>query len=1504
VIHIARRKLPIGSLIAGLIIGLATWFMAVSAAADSDQVFCPATGNYYQRIDTARAWVAAKAYCETLVSPDGKSFGYLATITSDEEDQFVRHLTSRGSSAWLGGSDDYDEGTWQWETGPEAGQQFWQGRGSNNGGYPVNGMYTGWMDSTEPNDYNGNEDHLQMVRSGRYGDDGWNDMVGANVLAFICEFDSSIYYTITVTAVANGSIDPAGDALGKVNLEAGIDQTFTLTPDAGYKVETVLVDGGLVLPVNNQYTLEDVSADHTIEATFVLNTHTLAASAGANGSISPAGDVTVQDGADKTFTVSADSGYQVKELLVDGAAAELLAGQYTFANVKADHTIAVSFEAVGPDEDLIFDGLIPGCTANTTIDYNGTFDAADLNLLNTQVEDGQLVLKTGIQAIDPENIVIPFAQEVAVTFLYEGAGFDLTNFGWMLAADGVSATKHEIYHEVNDDNNNGVLDVSKTDESDRFGDTNGDGVVNAFDNRVVLGTFDAGTELVFYIQCPNQNKTYYTKTAWNEDVYDSKSGECDADDFSKTYYLGRPLDTEGGCTYTSNWMDAPALERVESLLGLNFATDDTATLDIKRNEKFAHVIVGAPTQKPNEWILGWEDLKGGGDMDHNDLVFKIERQTGGTAQLTADKAITPAIEEAYFTGVTLQVYDSMPCPGKTDITYFLSIDYGLNWTEITAWDEIYAFSVNAEGGRDLGAKVNNWSPGNPVDTYRTIRVDFASMGIAGRGLVWKAELKSQDESCQPKIVDLGLDTSVASHGSFSRSSPVVKGNVIFSGSYETPALSWTDKVMRGHLTATRLYDPNDPGATDELELWDAGEVLSARPPGSRFIYFPEIATGAVAAETIGTGDGTTRTFSGTLVHHPISATTLTITDQRESFQDKHTDVLVGGLGGSGTINRFTGEFQITFNTAPGNNVVIKAAYEYYAASSTLKLFTSVNVTNSMLGIDASELVPAGYVYDFNEDNQIDEDDGDWLVNWVRGYKDGAGIPKEWLLGPVDHSVPAVASPPGLPAWYFGSATAGEERESYMAFKGQNADRPAAIYVGSRDGMLHAFDAGKFSHGDNPETTTVKEERGYFEWEDSSGDCPDYCSDDCSNCPDYGTGSELWAVIPANLMSRLKNNRLELDDQSYVDASPALADVRINGTWKTVLLSAEGNGGDTIFCLDVTDPAAPSFMWEFADPDLFRSRSSPSVAKIGRILVNGSAQWVAFFVSGKTYDASLYPSIYIIAIADGSVVQRVFLDAEANGVGGVPSGQPTVIDSDGNGYIDRLYIGTDKGYLYKINIPDDPETVKYSISHCVINRDYIDDGDNVLAADRRTQPIYGSPVAVVDNGVTTSGELKYNIMIFYGTGDSPYFDEDINTASTRYNFFAYRDETPKGQCDDSSVVLDWFFELPEGHRVFASAFAAAGNIYFGTSTSETEDPCEGGGSVDGNQGKIYAFTLKGAPVVEKTVGNIVVSPLVEDEHLYVKTQKSGLRSFGNGQYNNESLIGGLPEIQREWWRELN
>jgi type IV pilus assembly protein PilY1 len=1152
---------------------------------------------------------------------------------------------------------------------------------------------------------------------------------------------------------------------------------------------------------------------------------------------------------------------------------------------------------------------IPAGGNNVIQGHRGMFNAEDFDLVNTEVDDdGCLVLNTGYGAVDPSQIVIPFTQNVSVTFIYEETDYKSTDFGWMLAKDGTTGTKHEIYQNVNDNDRNGVLDRGPDDQNDAYGDANGDGTVDARDNKIDLGRFAGGTELAFYLKVDNQNSIFYTAKGWNSDAYASTSGECSlaeaGNNFTKTYHLGRLRGIEGECTLNSYWMPSVAYARTRGLFDIQFAEDDVAVLGIKHNKPFSHVVVGAPDNNPNQWVLGWEDREGGGDTDHNDLIFQIERENGGMARLQYSKAIVPDHEHAYFTGVSLAVYDRMPCVDKTGITYYLSIDNGNNWVEITGWDEVYSFTPNADGSKTLGSRITGWTPGTPEFTYRTRRVDFAGKGLSGGRLIWKAEFTSQEKACQPGVMGLSLDAGSASHNFFSHSSPVVISNILFSGNYETPAASWTDKTMRGHLVATQLYNPHNPDVAEPAKIWDAGEKLNQKSPADRNIKFPNITITSVANEKLDHGDDLKKSFSGTLSHHPLLATSIVISDQRESFYDKHIDVLEGSLGGTGTINRFTGEFEITFNTAPGKNQPITASYNYYTVHEQLLDFVGGRVTNAMLGLDHTEIIPDGLIYDFDGNAEITEADGDWLVKWVRGYKDGKSTPKQWLLGAIDHSVPAAATPPGRPAWLFGTAIPMTERESYESYQISKALRPTVMFVGARDGMLHAFDAGKFRHGTNA-GTAFKENRGYFEWQDKSGDCPAYCSGDCTECPDYGTGEELWAFIPANLLGRLKNNLRNADDQAYVDASPTLADVFIGGQWKTVLLSAQGNGGDTVFCLDVTDPYDPKFLWEFADPNLFRSRSLPSVARIGRIVDGETIKWVAFFVSGKTDDATSYPSLYMINIADGSVERRILLDNDTVGVGGVPSAQPALIDSDGNGYLDRIYLGSNKGGLYKINLPDDPNNDMDDINHCIVNGDFIDDEFNEIPTDQQNHPIYGSPVAVVDNSLTAEGSVSYQIMLFYGTGDNPFYDENIDLRNTRYHLFAYRDEDEKGRCDQSRVYLEWFYELPEGQRIFASPFVAANNIYFGTSTAETAGPGPGGGnnqSTD-NGGGIIALSMDGDLIMTKNVGNVITPPLVVDEHLYTKSQLHGLQSFGSGPYNNQAKVGRTPEFKMRRWREF-
>lgn len=77
----------------------------------------------------------------------------------------------------------------------------------------------------------------------------------------------------------------------------------------------------------------------------VYKSYTIAASAGEHGSISPAGNVSVDYGQDKTFTFTPDYNYLILDVLVDGVSnpAAVAAGKYTFNDVVADHTIHVTF---------------------------------------------------------------------------------------------------------------------------------------------------------------------------------------------------------------------------------------------------------------------------------------------------------------------------------------------------------------------------------------------------------------------------------------------------------------------------------------------------------------------------------------------------------------------------------------------------------------------------------------------------------------------------------------------------------------------------------------------------------------------------------------------------------------------------------------------------------------------------------------------------------------------------------------------------------------------------------------------------------------------------------------------------------------------------------------------------------------------------------------------------------------------------------------------------------
>ena len=197
------------------------------------------------------------------------------------------------------------------------------------------------------------------------------------------EFEA-ITHTLTITATGNGSASynstTVRNATKTFIVNEGTSATIGFMPDDGNRVKSVKLNSVNITSsvINNQYIINTITADASLEVEFEAISHTLSITANGNGSASynsttirnTTKTFTVNEGNSATISFIPDDGYRIRSVKKDGTnvTGSVINDQYTVSNIKSNTTVEVEFEAIPPTTYT----LTITSSGNGSASYNST----------------------------------------------------------------------------------------------------------------------------------------------------------------------------------------------------------------------------------------------------------------------------------------------------------------------------------------------------------------------------------------------------------------------------------------------------------------------------------------------------------------------------------------------------------------------------------------------------------------------------------------------------------------------------------------------------------------------------------------------------------------------------------------------------------------------------------------------------------------------------------------------------------------------------------------------------------------------------------------------------------------------------------------------------------------------------------------------------------------------------------------------------------------------------
>ena len=154
---------------------------------------------------------------------------------------------------------------------------------------------------------------------------------------YLINIGTGVTFTITASATSGGTITPNGN----VSVNSGSNQTFAFTPNIGFKIDSVIVDGTNAGNVTS-YTFTNVTVAHLIKVYFSVLKFTISVTAGSNGTISPSGNLNVNYGDSARFIFTPNSGHKIDSVIVNNVSVGQVSF-YTFKNITTNQSLKVVF---------------------------------------------------------------------------------------------------------------------------------------------------------------------------------------------------------------------------------------------------------------------------------------------------------------------------------------------------------------------------------------------------------------------------------------------------------------------------------------------------------------------------------------------------------------------------------------------------------------------------------------------------------------------------------------------------------------------------------------------------------------------------------------------------------------------------------------------------------------------------------------------------------------------------------------------------------------------------------------------------------------------------------------------------------------------------------------------------------------------------------------------------------------------------------------------------------